>query len=1480
MQPFQIQQLHWRLALTLLLIMFGASAHALSFAPQVSYELSETSPADIVSTDFNNDGYDDLAVTMSGADGGVGGISILLGDGAGTYPSHNQIAASDVDGLGFSPWGIAAADFNEDGNQDLVVTAYGTGKYEVNIYLGDGAGLFTASVALATASQSPATVVTGFFNNDTHVDIAVGSDSGSGAGVSVFFGVGDGTFSTANPITDSNSFSVKDIVAADFDLDGSVDLITPRQILINDGNGNFSLADSPGGSTAVGVSAFDANRDGWVDIVIANSTSIDILLNNQSGATNYFDTYSLSSSKLTAIDTVDFDNDGDPDFVVSDEFNDQVLVFKGVGDGSFAAPESFTTGLQPKTVIAADWSGDNAADIAAPYRNGGETPYVSVLIQQSGGGTLPAGSFQFSSATYSVAENGGSITVAVSRVVGSSGAVSVDYASADGSAKAGNDYTAVSGTLNFADGQISQTIIVPILDDPDYEGNENFTLSISNATGGATIAAPATTTITIVENDPAPQPGSLQFSVANYSIAENGVNANVTVTRTGGSSGLVSVDYATTDSSATAGSDYTTTNGTLNFADGVISQVISIPIIDDTSYEGNEAFTVTLSNATGGAVLGATTIATVTIIENDPAPPPGVLQFSAANYTVMESGGSLAVTVTRSNGSFGTVTVGYSTQDGSATASNDYAPVSGTLTFLDGVTSQTFSVPILEDTLYEGDETFTAQLTGVTGGATLGANVNALVTITDNDPVPPAGTLQFSGVNFNVAENAASISVTVTRTGGSFGSVSVDYVSNNGSATAGSDFTAVNGALTFPDGVTSQIISVPILDDTTYEGDENFTLLLSNATGGASLGINSSATVTINDNEPVPPAGILQFSGATYNIAENGSEITITVTRTSGSYGAVSVNYTTIDGSATANSDYSPASGVLSFADGVTSQTIAIPILNDAIYEGDENFAVQLSGVSGGASLGTVASTAVTIIDDDPVPPAGTLQFSGASFNVSENINSVNVTVTRTGGSFGTITIDYATYDSSATAGNDYLAAIGTLTFTDGESSKVITLTILDDTVYEGDENFGLILGNITGGATIGLNASASVTILENDPIPSAGNLHFSMTGYSANEDASNILITVIRSGGSSGEVAVDYTTADGSATAGSDYTATSGRLTLADGVTSQTISIPLLDDVLYEGNETLQVNLFNTMGGASLVSPVSANVTILENDPVPSAGGIQFSGATYLVAENSSSIIVTIIRSGGSTGLVTVNYETSDSTATAGVDYTAQSGVISFADGVTSQAITIPIIDDTVFEGNENFSVHLTGVTGGASLSVPTSAIVSILENDPIPAAGSVQFSGATYSVAEDAGGLLVTVTRVGGSSGAITVGYASSDGTAVAGDDYTAVSGSLTFADGVTSQTITIPILDDSIQESEEAFSLHLQDMGTGAVLGVPGAATITIIDNNDPPLPSSNPSPPPSSGSGGGGSFSALMLLIMGILLAFRNGRVFVRAEQIWV
>src|SRR6266581_1873160 len=226
--------------------------------------------------------------------------------------------------------------------------------------------------------------------------------------------------------------------------------------------------------------------------------------------------------------------------------------------------------------------------------------------------------------------------------------------------------------------------------------------------------------------------GTIQLGSPAYSIAEGDGSATITVTRTGGSRGAAQIGFATSDGTAGAGVDYDAVSGTVTFGDGdSAAKAFNVPIIDDALPEGDETVNLSLSGASG-ALAGNPGAAVLTILDH-----PGTLQFSAPAYTVHENGGAATITVTRIGGAGGTVTVGFATDDRTATAPADYIATAGALTFPAGsAASQSFSVPIVFDLLTEGDETAHLSLGVPTGGATLGTPGAALLTILDT-LVPP-----------------------------------------------------------------------------------------------------------------------------------------------------------------------------------------------------------------------------------------------------------------------------------------------------------------------------------------------------------------------------------------------------------------------------------------------------------------------------------------------------------------------------------------------------------------------------------------------------------------------------------------------------------------------------------------------------------------------------------------------------------------------
>jgi hypothetical protein len=243
-----------------------------------------------------------------------------------------------------------------------------------------------------------------------------------------------------------------------------------------------------------------------------------------------------------------------------------------------------------------------------------------------------------------------------------------------------------------------------------------------------------------------------------------------------------------------------------------------------------------------------------------------------------------------------------------------------------------------------------------------------------------AGVIEFNATTFSTNEVTTPATITLKRTGVTTAAASVLVSSSNGTATATSDYTAVAVTVSWAAGdAANKTVNVPILDDRLVEGTETVTLTLSAVTGDT-IGTDATATLSILDYEQ----GTLQFSSATASVAENAGTATITVNRTSGSNGSVTVNYATAGGTAASPAFFTATTGTLTFADGILSQTISIPIIDNTLGQANKNFTVTLSTVTGGALLGTLVSTTVTIVNDDEDFTAGLTKITPAITNVTQ----------------------------------------------------------------------------------------------------------------------------------------------------------------------------------------------------------------------------------------------------------------------------------------------------------------------------------------------------------------------------------------------------------------------------------------------------------------------------------------------------------------
>ncbi len=585
---------------------------------------------------------------------------------------------------------------------------------------------------------------------------------------------------------------------------------------------------------------------------------------------------------------------------------------------------------------------------------------------------------------------------------------------------------------------------------------------------------------------------------------------------------------------------------------------------------------------------------------------------------------------------------------------------------------------------------------------------------------PPAnGRIEFSASSYLFSEGAGVVPITVTRSGTS-GSVSVYFSTSDGTAVGGIDYTGLVNTVTFNDGENIATGYVAIVDNSMLNSNKTLNVHLSNVTGGAVLGVRSDAVVTIKENESVA-AGTFQFSKVVNTATETGKSVTLTISRTGGSTGAVSLDFYTADGAANAGSDYTSTNGTLVFAPAKTSQTITIPILNDTLSELPEAFYVYLQNITAPAILGSNYMATVNITSDDL---AGSMALSAATYSVSEKGTNLVVKASRTGGTASAVTIGFSTADGTAIAGTDYVAGNGILTFDAKETTKTITIPIIDNALHDGNRQFIIALSHAGGGGTIGSIAQATITILDDEP-----SIAFDTAAYVVSESSASVIVKVVRTGPVTSAASVAYSTVNGSAVAGSDYTTTSGTLQFTAGLTSKTITIPLLKDTIVEGNENFSVQLSNP-SGVQLGKVTASTVTITDDDV---AGSFSFSAATYSGTEGGTASIM-VKRTGGNASGITVQFTMTGGTATSGVDYSNATQTLTFGATETSKTITVGLIQDITTEATETVNLFLTSPSNGGTIGTQGTSVLSIANKpDPnaVPVLGATMMKGTVGGAA-----------------------------------------------------------------------------------------------------------------------------------------------------
>ena len=350
------------------------------------------------------------------------------------------------------------------------------------------------------------------------------------------------------------------------------------------------------------------------------------------------------------------------------------------------------------------------------------------------------------------------------------------------------------------------------------------------------------------------------------------------------------------------------------------------------------------------------------------------------------------------------------------------------------------------------------------------------------------------------------------------------------------------------------------------------------------------------------------------------------------------------------------------------------------------------------------ASGLGTIVDDDP-PPFVSVDDVTVTEDDASPVGAM-FTVSLSAPSGKPITVDYATVDGNASAGEDHAFSTGTVSFAPGETTAQVTIQVLGDLLDEFDETYTVELSNPVN--VVIDDGIGTGTILDNDPPPTISISDVSVTeGDTGTVDAT---FAVTLSGPSGKPISIGYATADVSAIAGSDYVAVSGSLGFAPGETSTSVTVEVSGDVLDEFDETFSVEL---------ASPTNVDIadgsglgTIIDDDPPPA---LSISDVTVTEGDfGTTDALFTVSLAAPSGRPVSVTFATADGTATAGEDYAAVSGILTIKPGDTSAQIVVEVNGDLVDEFDEQFTVVL--VYSGAAVIDDATGVGTIVDDDDPP--------------------------------------------------------------------------------------------------------------------------------------------------------------------
>ncbi|GAA3940677.1 T9SS type B sorting domain-containing protein [Chitinophaga oryziterrae] len=1018
--------------------------------------------------------------------------------------------------------------------------------------------------------------------------------------------------------------------------------------------------------------------------------------------------------------------------------------------------------------------------------------------------------------------------------------------SISGTAANGTDFT-VPANVVIPAGATTGQLPVHVLDDMILESNETVTVTLTGATtaSGGTLAVSGSSSLIITDDDYTPTNRTLVFVDAlTVNGEEGGASGSMTIALPAGyiAGEDITVHYSLMGASTASASDYIAFPLTAVIKAGTNRVPVSVSIVDDTEIENEETINVELTSATGslaynvGSTSGYGSLGTtIAIIDNDS-------QLTISSVTNGTEGGANAgfyISLPAGITSTENISVNY-TLTGAATNGVDYTTLSGTIIIPAGQPGISLDVLVTDDEVIETTEDVILGLTSGTGTSsgidfTIVSAAN-IATITDNDNTAANRVLTVTSI-VNAAEPNVNGSFVFSLPGGyTCSETMIVRYTISGSATANVDYTKLTGNTVLVAGQhTTAPIPVKVLDDLIIEGDETVVITVTSGTASPSgaiftAGIPAFNTVIIADNDNADMG--INVTATTPNAAEPAVNGLFTIGFSNGLTASVpvTVNYT-ITGTATNGTDYTTIPLSVVIPAGSPSVPVSVPVLDDNLIEGDETVILTITNAvstitsPSGFVAGTNNVATVTIADDDNTDM--NVQVTGTDGGEPATNGSFTFSVAPGKKTGVPVTITY-TISGTATDGTDYTTLPLTAIIPANSNSYTMTVPVIDDNIIEGTETVVLTVTGVSSSPvltpvpfTFDATKTTSINITDDDNADMNVTVAVSDATAAEPNDNGEFTFSVAPGKVTSVPVIVNYSIT-GTAANGTDYTTIPLTATIPAGSNSVKVAVPVLDDNLIEGDETVILTFtgFNTtlpyVGIANTATVTIKDddiitVDISDNDGDPSNG---INGVNAAEPSTNGSFTLSI-GTGKTTTLPIIITYTITGTAANGTDYTSVPLTATIPANGNSVTVPVNVIDDDLIEGDETVILTITNITSTLPITIGTQRSATVIikdddsdmnvgigDNDGDPTNG---INGVNAAEPSTNGGFTVSVAPGKRTSVPITVAYTIA-GTAINGTDYATISGTVTIPAGSNGVNIPVNVIDDNLIEGDETVTITI--------------------------------------------------------------------------